>query len=61
MSRTLEGRADLHAWLAAQPADFFAADADFDALVALHGLDARRPALHAAGQAVAGPLDADVM
>ncbi len=60
MSRTLEGRADLHAWLAAQPADFFAADADFDALVALHGLDARRPALHAAGQAVAGPLDAAV-
>ena len=53
------GRRDaLAAWLDAQPSDLFADDEDLAALVAHHGLDARRPALHAAGRAVAGPLDA---
>jgi alkylation response protein AidB-like acyl-CoA dehydrogenase len=52
------GRDALAAWLDAQPSDLFADDADLAALVAHHGLDARLPALHAAGRAVAGPLDA---
>jgi alkylation response protein AidB-like acyl-CoA dehydrogenase len=52
------GREALAAWLDAQPADLFADDADFAALVAHHGLSDRLPALHAAGRAAAGPLDA---
>ncbi|MEC8425258.1 MAG: acyl-CoA dehydrogenase family protein, partial [Myxococcota bacterium] len=51
------GRQDLVAWEAAQPADLYADDAEFQALVAHHGLDARQPAFHSAGIAVAGPLD----
>ena len=52
------GRDALAAWLDAQPTDLFADDQDLAALVAHHGLGARLPALHAAGRAVAGPLDA---
>ncbi|HEX6888864.1 MAG TPA: acyl-CoA dehydrogenase family protein [Candidatus Nanopelagicales bacterium] len=56
-SATRRGRDALAAWLDAQPTDLFADDADLASLVAHHGLAARRPALHAAGRAVAGPLD----
>jgi alkylation response protein AidB-like acyl-CoA dehydrogenase len=52
------GRAALAAWLDDQPTDLFADDLDLAALVAHHGLGDRVPALHAAGCAVAGPLDA---
>ena len=52
------GRDALAAWLAAQPSDLFADDQDLAALVTHHGMGARVPALHAAGRAVAGPLDA---
>jgi acyl-CoA dehydrogenase len=51
------GRAALGAWLAAQPEDWYADDADFAALVRHFGLTEREGALHAAGQAAAGPLD----
>ena len=51
------GRDALAAWLAAQPTDLFADDADMAALITHHGLGERREALHAAGRAVAGPLD----
>ncbi|MDG1478949.1 MAG: acyl-CoA dehydrogenase family protein [Myxococcota bacterium] len=57
MDATTTGRADLIAWLSAQPTDLFADDADFSALVTHYGLDAHRPLLHATGQTVAGPLD----
>ncbi len=56
----VRGRADLAAWLAAQPADLYADDADLQALVAAHGMQARAPRFHDVGQAVAGPLDAAV-
>jgi acyl-CoA dehydrogenase len=56
-SATAAGRASLAAWLQAQPHDLFADDADLQALVAHHGLAGHVGALHAAGQAVAGPLD----
>jgi len=52
------GRAALADWLAAQPSDLFADDADLAALVAHHGMSERAVTLHAAGRAVAGPLDA---
>ena len=52
------GRDALAAWLDSQPTDLFADDRDLAALVTHHGLGARVPALHAAGRAVAGPLDA---
>ena len=60
MNDISQGRADLVAWLDAQPADLFADDADFSALVAAHGLDAHRALLHETGRTVAGPLDACV-
>jgi acyl-CoA dehydrogenase len=51
------GRQDLASWKAAQPTDLFADDADFQALVAHHGLEARLPSFEETGRAVAGPLD----
>ncbi len=57
MNATTQGRADLVAWLDAQPIDLFADDADLSALITHHGLDAHRPLLHATGRMVAGPLD----
>jgi len=54
------GRAALADWLAAQPDDLYADDADLAALVAHHGLGHRAESLAAAGRAVAGPLDAAV-
>ena len=51
------GRADLAAWVDAQPADLYADDADLQALIRHHGLQDRIPRLHAAGTVVAGPLD----
>ncbi len=51
------GRAALAAWLEAQPDDLYADDADLAALVAAHAMAGRAGALHAAGRAVAGPLD----
>jgi alkylation response protein AidB-like acyl-CoA dehydrogenase len=53
-----QGRSALAAWLDAQPQDWYQDDEDLAALVAHHGLQARSPALHAAGRAAAGPLDA---
>ncbi len=50
-------RLDLARWNTAQPDDLYAADAPFQALIRHHQLEQREPALHAAGQAVAGPLD----
>ena len=60
MNDTSQGRADLVAWLDAQPADLFADDTDFSPLVAAHALDAHRPLLHETGRTVAGPLDESV-
>ena len=57
-SASAAGREALAAWLAAQPADLWADDADGQSLIAQHGLGSRSEALHAAGRAVAGPLDA---
>lgn len=54
----MAGRDALADWLAAQPTDLYADDTDFAALVAHHGMADRSEALHAAGRAVAGPLDA---
>jgi alkylation response protein AidB-like acyl-CoA dehydrogenase len=51
------GRASLTAWLAAQPSNLFDDDSDLQAILKHHGLEARWPALQAAGAAVAGPLD----
>lgn len=51
------GRADLVAWMAAQPADLFADDTDLQALLGPHGLESRRAHLHETGRTVAGPLD----
>jgi alkylation response protein AidB-like acyl-CoA dehydrogenase len=51
------GRQDLVAWVAAQPEDLYADDADFQALVAQHGLEERAPSFHETGRVVAGPLD----
>ena len=55
---TDRGRADLAGWLDAQPDDLFADDLALRALITHHGLTEREPALHRAGQVVAGPLDA---
>ena len=52
------GRSALAQWVEAQPSDWYADDADIRALIAHHGLTRREPALHAAGRAAAGPLDA---
>ena len=60
MDAIQRGRADLTAWLDAQPTDLFADDADFSALIAHHRLDVHRPLLHQTGRTVAGPLDAAV-
>ncbi len=57
ISAAIAGRRALEAWLDAQPTDLFADDRDLAALVDHHGLGQRVPALHAAGRAVAGPLD----
>lgn len=54
---TTRGRADLTAWLAAQPENLFTDDTDLQALVDHHGLQDRAEQLSAAGAAVAGPLD----
>lgn len=60
MSATTQGRADLATWVAAQPDNLYADDADFQAIIAHHGLQGREDGLSAAGAAVAGPLDAAV-
>jgi hypothetical protein len=60
MNGTARGRAELAAWVDAQPTDLYSDDAEFQAIIAHHGLQDRAPALSAAGQAVAGPLDAAV-
>ena len=60
MSATERGRADLAAWIAAQPDDLFADDTDLAALLAHHGLSDRAAELSSTGRAVAGPLDAAV-
>ncbi len=57
-SAATRGREALTDWLAAQPEDLFADDADLAALVRAHGLADRAAALGAAGRSVAGPLDA---
>ena len=57
MDATTKGRADLAAWISAQPADLYADDDTVRALIAHHGLEARASQFHAAGKAVAGPLD----
>ena len=51
------GRAQLGAWMDAQPADLYADDVGMQALIRAHGLEAWAPRLRAAGAAVAGPLD----
>ena len=51
------GRQDLVAWQSAQPSDLYADDAEFQALVAHHGLLERTDRYHETGRAVAGPLD----
>ena len=51
------GRDALADWVAAQPSDLWADDADAQALIAHHGMTDRSDALHTAGRAVAGPLD----
>ncbi len=51
------GRDALADWLAAQPTDLYADDADLQALVAHHAMSARAQSLHSAGRTVAGPLD----
>ncbi len=56
-SAAQRGRAALTSWTLAQPADLFADDAAFNALVSAHGLDDRRPSFHETGRVVAGPLD----
>ena len=57
MDATHRGRADLVAWLAAQPDDLFADDTALQALLEHHGLGAHRARFHRAGKVVAGPLD----
>jgi acyl-CoA dehydrogenase len=57
-SAAATGRSALAAWLDAQPEDLYADDSDLAALVGHHGMAARIGALHLAGRAVAGPLDA---
>jgi len=54
---TQAGRAALVRWQQAQPTDFYADDAELQALIAAHDLGERVPALHQTGQVVAGPLD----
>jgi acyl-CoA dehydrogenase len=54
---TSRGRADLAGWLAAQPADLYADDLAFQALVAAAGLEDRAERLGEVGRTVAGPLD----
>ena len=60
MSATRKGRADLAAWVAAQPDNLYTDDAEFCALVAHHSLHDRAGAFTQTGRAVAGPLDAAV-
>lgn len=52
------GRAALARWLDSQPSNLYADDSDLQALIAHYGLTDRAGALNAAGQTVAGPLDA---
>ena len=52
-----QGRADLVAWVLAQPDDLYADDDALNALTAAHALEPHAARFHAAGQAVAGPLD----
>ena len=54
---TQAGRAALVQWREAQPSDFYADDAELQALIAAHDLHERAPSLHRTGQVVAGPLD----
>jgi acyl-CoA dehydrogenase len=58
MDATQRGRADLVAWVAAQPEDLFVDDGALGALVEHHGLGAHAARFQATGRAVAGPLDA---
>ena len=60
MSATERGRADLAAWVWAQPGDLYADDAALLALVEHHGMSERADQFSRAGQVVAGPLDAAV-
>ena len=52
-----QGRADLVAWVAAQPDDLYADDHALQALTSAHSLAPYAERFHAAGLAVAGPLD----
>jgi acyl-CoA dehydrogenase len=60
MDARAQGRADLVAWTAAQPDDLYADDDALLSLTDAHGLAPHAERFHAAGQAVAGPLDAVV-
>ena len=55
-----QGRADLVAWVSAQPQDLYADDDALLALISAHALEPHAARFHAAGQTVAGPLDAVV-
>ncbi len=57
MNATEKGRADLGAWLDAQPDDLYADDSALRALVEHHDLSGRSESFHHAGRVVAGPLD----
>ena len=52
-----QGRADLVAWVAAQPDDLYADDHALQALTSAHSLAPYAERFHAAGSTVAGPLD----
>ena len=56
MDATTRGRADLAAWIQAQPSDLYADDDALLALIDQHGLSGRSEGFHRAGAAVAGPL-----
>ena len=60
MSATERGRADLAAWVWAQPTDLYTDDVDLCALIDHHGLGEREEQFSNAGTAVAGPVDAAV-
>ena len=55
-----QGRADLVAWVSAQPQDLYADDDALLALISAHALEPHAARFHAAGETVAGPLDAVV-
>ncbi|MFT4977129.1 MAG: acyl-CoA dehydrogenase [Myxococcota bacterium] len=57
MSAIERGRAELVAWMAAQPDNLCTDDTELQALLEHHGLLDRMPSLERTGAAVAGPLD----